>query len=180
MHPHAHPPNQGNHEPPPPNRASKASQQSLHELETPFPSNTENAPPNSPQHTTTQTKNVHAILNSAIHSLNLGNNVTPPTPFNSPNSSLDHQVQSANDLNHAVHHPPPTHHHHNTTNTKEEADSSFSVRPPWQPPISSDLKWTWVGGDGPYITNGKLRETNLDSSENESESVTERLFNLDI
>lgn len=155
------------------------SHQTLHELETPFPPNTENDPPNSPQHTITQTENLHEILNSAIHSLTLGTNVTSLTPFNSPTSSADHQVQSFDGLNQTGHHLSPTQHIHNTSITNEETNSPFSMRPSWHPPVSSDLRWTWVGSDGPFITNGELRETNLDSSETESESVTERLFNLD-
>ena len=35
------------------------------------------------------------------------------------------------------------------------------------------------GGEGPFITKGELRGSNMDSSEVESDSVTERLYNLD-
>ena len=177
MHPNTHSPNQGNHEPSPPNQASEASQQHLPKPETSHPSNTENIPPNSPPHTTIQTENEYAILNLAIHSLNLSNNAIPSTPFNSPTSSPDHQVIDTNNSTCNLHHPSLNHPLHNTTNLNhnqglhqvrnEEADSSFSMTPLWLPLISSDLRWTWVGGDGPFITNGELREAQLDSSETE-------------
>ena len=53
------------------------------------------------------------------------------------------------------------------------------MRPPWVPPASTGLRWTWIGQDGPFLTTGDFRETNHDSSETESESFTTTLFNLD-
>ena len=53
-------------------------------------------------------------------------------------------------------------------------------RPPWLPPKSSALRWAWVEGDGPLITNGLLRESQLNSSETDSDSVTVTMFSLDM
>ena len=55
-----------------------------------------------------------------------------------------------------------------------------SMRPPWLPPKSSALRWAWVEGDGPLITNGELRESQLNSSETDSDSVTVTMFSLDM
>ena len=49
---------------------------------------------------------------------------------------------------------------------------------PWQPPTPTDLRWTWVGGEGSFITNGEVREATHDSLEMESESLNESYFNL--
>ena len=57
--------------------------------------------------------------------------------------------------------------------------SSFSLRPPWVTHASTGLKWTWIGQDGPFLTTWDLRDTNQDSSETESESLTATFFNLD-
>lgn len=53
------------------------------------------------------------------------------------------------------------------------------MHPPWLPPKSLSLRWTWVDGDGPFITNGEMRDTHLASSETESSSATVTMFNLD-
>ena len=160
---------QDNQNSPPTQQDTEVNQQSMHVQESHFPSHTENAPLVSPQNTNTQAEHVHASLNLAIHSLNLGNNTTPHisfnsphTPFNSPNSNLT-----------------PNHQTSNTFNPTENVETSFTIRPPWQPPVSTDLRWTWVGGEGPFITNGEVREATHNSSETKSESLTERYFNLD-
>lgn len=41
------------------------------------------------------------------------------------------------------------------------------------------LRWSWVDGNGPFITNGVLRENFISSSDTESDSVTATMFNLD-
>lgn len=41
------------------------------------------------------------------------------------------------------------------------------------------MRWTWVWGEGPFITSGEVREANQDSSKTDSESITKRYFNLD-
>ena len=149
---------------PPTQQDTEVNQQSMHAQESHFPSHTENDYPFAPQNTPTQAEQVHASLNSAIHSLNLGNNTNPHTDealhHNAPNLTSTHQAS-------------------NTVNPTENVESSFTMRPPWQPPASTDLRWTWVGGEGPFITNGEVREATHDSSETESESLTERYFNLD-
>lgn len=50
---------------------------------------------------------------------------------------------------------------------------------PWLPPKSSTLRWTWVDGDGPFITMRELRDTHTASFETESSSATITMFNLD-
>ena len=49
------------------------------------------------------------------------------------------------------------------------------------PPVSTDLRWIWVGQDGPFITNGEFREQRQTSSDSKtkSDSLTATLFNLD-
>ena len=115
-------------------------------------------------------ENAHASLNSAILSLNLGTDVNHLTPLNSPfiEGCSQNALQSSQPQ-----------HTRNPISLNEQTDSTFSLRPPGQLPVSSDLRWTWVGGEGPFITKGELRGSNMDSSEVESDSVTERLYNLD-
>lgn len=66
-----------------------------------------------PPHITIQTDGEHAILNSTIYSLNLGNNETPPTPFHSPSSTLEHPLNDTIHPNHNLNHLSPNHPHHN-------------------------------------------------------------------
>ena len=54
------------------------------------------------------------------------------------------------------------------------------MRPPWLPPQSSALRWTWMEGDGSFITNGELGESQLDSSEIDNDSMTVTMFSLDM
>lgn len=60
----------------------------------------------------------------------------------------------------------------------DQADSIFSMRPLWLPLKSSALRWTWVEGAGPFITNGEMRDNHPTSSETESSSATRTMFNL--
>ena len=170
MHSHDQPPNLENNDVPSPNHTSEVNHQTLHEPDTPLHSNNANDPPNSPQHTINHTENAHASLISTILSLNLGTNVNHLTPHNSPSTKgcSQNALQSSQPQ-----------HTRNPISLNEQTDSTFSLRPPWQLPVSSDLRWTWVGGEGPFITNGEIRGLNMDSSETESDSVTERLYNLD-
>ena len=34
-------------------------------------------------------------------------------------------------------------------------EPSFSMRPAWLPPAESNLRWTWIEGNDPFITNGQ-------------------------
>ena len=112
-----------------------------------------------PPHATHTPATMHANLHFAINSLNLDHDTLPPNlPF-----SLE-----------AI---PPRHAHpFSLPRPNHASTSSFSLRPPWVLHTSTGLKWTWIGQDGPKWD---LRDTNQDSSETESESLTETLFNLD-
>ena len=115
-----------------------------------------------PPHATHTLATMHANLTSAINSLNLDHGTLPPNPSFSPEAI---PPRHANPLS------PPRPNHAST--------SSFSLRPPWVPHASTSLKWTWIGQDGPFLATEDLRDTNQDSSEIESESLTATLFNLD-
>ena len=112
-----------------------------------------------PPHATHTPATMHANLHFAINSLNLDHDTLPPNlPF-----SLE-----------AI---PPRHAHpFSLPRPNHASTSSFSLRPPWVLHTSTGLKWTWIGQDGPKWD---LRDTTQDSSETESESLTETLFNLD-
>ena len=164
MHPQGNPHMQDNQNSPPTQQDTEVNQQSMHVQESHFPSHIENDHPSAPQNTPTQAEQVHASLNSAIHSLNLSNNTNP---------------QTEEVLHHSAPNLTSTQQEPITVNPIENVESSFVMRPPWQPLVSSDLRWTWVEGEGPFITNGEVREATHNSSETESESLTERYFNLD-
>lgn len=114
----------------------------------------------------TQTEAEHVTLNSAIFSLSLANKTVPPTPFNSLNSSPVHSQNSVPDPhpNLNTDNPPPTSH-------MQTQNPSC--------PNPATLNWTWVNGDGPFITNGVLRMTPNSSSDTESDSIIATMFNLD-
>ena len=170
IHSHDQPPNLENNDVPSPNQTSEVNYQTLHVPVTPLHFNNANDSSNSPQHIINRVENAHASLNSAILSLNLGTDVNHLTPLNSPfiEGCSQNALQSSQPQ-----------HTRNPISLNEQTDSTFSLRPPGQLPVSSDLRWTWVGGEGPFITKGELRGSNMDSSETESDPVTERLYNLD-
>ncbi|KAL0011589.1 hypothetical protein SO802_006697 [Lithocarpus litseifolius] len=51
-------------------------------------------------------------------------------------------------------------------------------RPPWQPPPDSNLQWTWIDDNGPFITNGQCSNPQFPDSDFESDT-TAIMFNLD-
>ncbi|KAF3951476.1 hypothetical protein CMV_022873 [Castanea mollissima] len=53
------------------------------------------------------------------------------------------------------------------------------MRPPWDPPKDLSQKWTWLANSGPFITNGEVKDSQILSSDTESDSVTVAMFNLD-
>lgn len=134
--------------------------------EPPEPPNSQNQQPNLHPVSNTQTEAEHATLSSVIFSLSLANNTVPPTPFNSLNSSPVHSQNSVPDPhpNLNTDNPPPTSH--------------MQTQNPSCPNPAS-LSWTWVNGDGPFITNGVLRMTHNSSSDMESDSIISTMFNLD-
>lgn len=103
---------------------------------------------------TSQTLNFHTSLHAAINLLNLNPRTVPPTPANSlastnPNlSDLDNAVNNVAATfakpNALVN--PQTDHITRTTN--------FSSTPPWLLPENSSLKWAWIEGHEPFVTNG--------------------------
>lgn len=52
------------------------------------------------------------------------------------------------------------------------------MQPLWLPPKSTALRWTWVEGANPFITNGEMRDNHPTSSEIENSSTTGTMFNL--
>ena len=130
------------------------------------PPNSHNQQPNLHPVSNTQTEAEHATLNSAIFSLSLANNIVPPTPFNSLNSSPVHFQNSVPDPhpNLNTDNPPPTSH--------------MQIQNP-SCPNPTTLNWTWVNGDGPFITNGVLRMTPNSSSDTESDSIIATMFSID-
>ena len=52
------------------------------------------------------------------------------------------------------------------------------MRPLWLPPKSSALRWTWVKGAGPFITNEEMRDNHPTSSKTKSNLATGTMFNL--
>lgn len=84
----------------------------------------------------------------------------------------------------------PGHNHVEATNPNLPSDpitnpltnslgTTLIMRPPWFPSKSTGLKWTRLDGYGPFITNGRFQEVQGTTSEQDSESVTTQLFNLD-
>ncbi|KAL0014775.1 hypothetical protein SO802_001844 [Lithocarpus litseifolius] len=57
-------------------------------------------------------------------------------------------------------------------------NASFSMRPPWLPHDESNLKWTWIEGSGPFITNGLTTHPQFKASGFESDT-TVVMYNLD-
>ena len=88
-------------------------------------------------------------LNSTLVA-DLEPHIVPLTPTNSLNS--DDTGINSNEIANILHASPISPHQNPLGNGSHNA--SFSSRPPWQPPQESNLQWTWIEGNGPYITNG--------------------------
>ena len=65
-----------------------------------------------------------------------------------------------------------------TSNPNYFGNARFSMRPTWLPPNDSNLKWTWIEGSGPFITNGQSCHSQFEASDTESDT-TAVMFNLD-
>lgn len=63
-------------------------------------------------------------------------------------------------------------------NPNSSSTANFSMRPPWTPPNDSNLKWTWIEGSDPFITNGQSCNSQFEASDTESDT-TVVMFNLD-
>lgn len=117
--------------------------------------------PQNPSHATLNQVSTPATLNQTIHSLN--------TPFNTPVSSPRHSTPVTD----CPSQPTPLQSNNHTQ------VPTFTQCPPGFPPRSSKLRWTWIEGDGPFVTNGQWRDTKCFSPETESDSITALMFNLD-
>ena len=53
------------------------------------------------------------------------------------------------------------------------------MRPSWEPPRDSGLRWTWIDNSRPFITNGDVRVSQTQSSSIENDLITVTMFNLD-
>ena len=143
--------------------------------ETPRMSNPTGSFPNPSPLVTPQSEHDHANLNSAILSLSLGNPPITQTPLTSPASN---PILAPNLDN------PPNTNLDQTNQTIQYVDhnaedtATFILRPPCALPSGSNLHWTWVGDNGPFMTNGSLRENSRSSSATDSDE-TVLMFNLD-
>jgi len=142
--------------------------------ETPRMPNPTGSFPNPSPLVTPQSKHDHANLNSAILSLSLGNppitqapltspasnpNLSP-NPDNLPNTNLDQTTLTTQSLD-----------------DNPEGTATFILRHPCALPSSSNLHWTWVGDNGPFMTNGSLRENSRSSFATDNDE-TVLMFNL--
>nr|POE50299.1 hypothetical protein CFP56_48007 [Quercus suber] len=123
----------------------------------------------------TQLEHEHTTLNSTILSLSLSNHPISQTPLNSPASFPYHPPNPVNSPNHNLDHTmhtsqPPEH------NPKSSA--TFTLCPPCALPSESNMYWTWVGENGPFMTNGTLRKNSRSNFDTDNDE-TVLLFNLD-
>uniref|UniRef100_A0A7N2M0G4 DUF4283 domain-containing protein n=1 Tax=Quercus lobata TaxID=97700 RepID=A0A7N2M0G4_QUELO len=78
------------------------------------------------------------------------NHNNPNTPFNSPTSSPPYSVPKIGNPSHTT----TPHNNDHTPSPHRTPGITFSLRPPWFPPKSSALRWAWIDGSGPFVTNG--------------------------
>ena len=100
--------------------------------------------------------------------------ITPPTPANSPISntptSVNREPIGLPNMELRI--------NNDTSNPNCFGNARFSMRPTWLPPNDSNLKWTWIEGCGPFITNGQSCHSQFEASDTESDT-TVVMFNLD-
>ena len=134
---------------------------------------------------------ITASLHSTIHFLNLkhnslnlsetmpilNNTLVPPTPTKSLNSEDPRTIPNLNNLeSHSLHGNPTPPSQDFLGNRNQNA--SFSSKPTWQPPQESNLQWTWIEGNRPYITKGQSTRPYFEASNTNSDTKT-IMFNLD-
>ena len=87
-------------------------------------------------------------LNITDHNLQPSQNLTleplsvPPTTVNSPVTLVSNQEHLNATLS-------------TNANPIDINIPPISNKPSWQPPTESNLQWTWIEGNGPFITNGQ-------------------------
>ncbi|KAL0009101.1 hypothetical protein SO802_010603 [Lithocarpus litseifolius] len=107
----------------------------------------------------------------------LNNTLVPPTPANSLNSEDPRTIPNSDDIeSHSLHDNPTPPSPDFQGNRNQIA--FFSSQPTWQPPQESNLQWTWIEGNGPYITNGQSTRPHFEASDTNSDT-TAIMFNLD-
>ena len=121
-----------------------------------------------------------SIIQTAINILNLNvtdQNLQPsqnlslepfsvtPTPVNSPVTLESNQEHLNANLS-------------TTANPIDINIPPISNKPSWQPPTESNLQWTSIEGNGPFITNGQSSNPHYVDSESDSDT-TAIMFNLD-
>ena len=108
---------------------------------------------------------------------NLNNTLVLPTLANSLNSEDPRKIPNSDDLeSHIVHDNPTLPPQEFLGNRNQNA--SFSSKPTWQPPQESNLQWTWIKGNGPYITIGQSTRLHFEASDTDNDTTT-ITFNLD-
>ena len=53
------------------------------------------------------------------------------------------------------------------------------MRPSWEPPRDSGLRWTWIDNSRPFIANGEVRVSQTQSTSIENDLIIVTMFNLD-
>nr|POF07466.1 hypothetical protein CFP56_20157 [Quercus suber] len=108
---------------------------------------------------------------------NLNNTLVPLTPADSLNSENPRTIPNSDDLESHIVYDNPTPPPQDFLGNRNQ-NASFSSKPTWQPPQESSLQWTWIEGNGPYITNGQNTRPHFESSDTDSDTTT-IMFNLD-
>jgi len=101
----------------------------------------------------------------------------PPTPTNSLNSEDPRIIPNSDDLESHIVHDNPTPPPQDFLGNRNQ-NASFLSKPTWQPPQELNLQWTWIEGNGPYITNGQSARPHFEASDTDSDTTT-IMFNLD-
>ncbi|KAL0015318.1 hypothetical protein SO802_002387 [Lithocarpus litseifolius] len=130
---------------------------------------TSNTNPNPTRQIPIQTNTMHSNLNFVVHSLHLDNHDDPITPFNTPIPSPEQSLTNGpRGSDYASNMFPLQHDHNSHTHT-----NSSGMHTDFMP-----LRWTWLDGVGPFVTNGNFRDNHHSSSEIDSDSLTVTMFNL--
>lgn len=116
-----------------------------------------------------QQDNEHATLSSGVFSLSLNRGSVPSTPANSTALSPANTQSPANHITHAT----------NPLNHNPPSNIPTELPPNQETQNNRIMQWLWVNGDGPFMTNGDIREVTESSSVTESDSEIVVMFNLD-
>nr|POF06611.1 hypothetical protein CFP56_17341 [Quercus suber] len=137
----------------------------------PTPSNPVPPQPNPvPPHVPLENNTPEARVNPMTH------NPLPSPDFSLASSTIGTPDPDTEELNQLLRSSdPPT---LNTPPPHNTNEPPFSMRPSWYPPAESNLKWTWIEGNGPFITNGQSNQPQFENSDSDSDT-TAIMFNLD-